>query len=319
MHKWLAVAALALIVGCGGSQKPRETPRDPEPEVEGPTVYDPSKYGGQTETNPDTPPKETNPDPTVEKPKEQPKEQPKNPPKEQPKNPPKEQPKDPVVTKPKETPKETPKESPKDPVVEKPKEQPKEPPKEQPKQPPQPTAHEKNADEFVRVVLERCNELEETKAYKDYVKAMEAFQKSYDHALQKKKDDNGKGQDLEQAWADTLKDWYAARYAQQLFLHLYFTDSSFEPVFVHDREEVLTLSDAQLLSSKARESQAAHEVVAQHSARLNAFRTDSLKYDLTCQKVHEDKKWQKRFEDAKKKFEDAASGKFDEKDLKKYR
>jgi hypothetical protein len=324
MKKWAALAIALLLAACGSSRHTHTNDDDPatmedfdEVEVyegpEGDRRTNDRNNGDTTvenesstdRANPrETPTRDPDPVEPIENPRRDP---------------------DPEVEKPKEDPvKEDPVKDP-DPEVEKPKE---DPVKEDPVKDPEPdpaAEHEKLADEFIRAVNMKVFELEESKAWEAYLDAIEDFNKRYDKAKEKRNDKgngngkgNDKGKDLEQAWADTIEAWYEARYFQALFLHLYTPADDYMPVFVHDRNEVLTLSDEQLDSADCQLTQAANELVGGKSKELMQFQTDVLKYDLTASKVYSDDKWEKRWADEKEKWEDAGNGKFDEKDIKKY-
>ncbi len=204
---------------------------------------------------------------------------------------------------------------PEDPVVEQPEDDPEADPAPEPGPVTGPD-HDELADAFIAEVKSRLSELKATKAWKAYSKAIEEFDKRYDKAKEKR--GNDKGKDLEQAWATAIKAWYEARYLQALFLHLNEGPEGFEPVFVHERDEVLSLDDEHLQSEACINAQAASELVASRSSDLMKFYTDAIKYDRTAADVYADKKWEKRWEDEKQMWQDAANGNFDEKDIRKY-
>ncbi|MBK9973902.1 MAG: hypothetical protein IPP14_03915 [Planctomycetes bacterium] len=320
--RWIAVLALSLLAACASSNHKDSSPESqPQPEA---TPQDPTWREDPKPAKPADPKVETQPkqptkpvDPKVETPTK-----PADPKVEtQPKQPTK--PVDPKVetpTKPADPKVETPPKQPTkpvDPKVETPPKQPKNP------QPPAKTAaeleHERLADEYVAAVKTLLPGLEGSKAWKQFEGDYRKFEDKYDKVKETRKAEKPNKNALEKEWAECIKYWYEARYSLALFTRLHSPAQDFVAVFLYERADVLALSDAQLQSDDCRHSQAASELAATPSTELNRFRTDALKYDLTAGAVHESKDHSKTFGDAKKKFEDAAAGKFDEKDLKRLR
>lgn len=306
MKKWTALAITLLLVGCGGTQTREGDGPATMDDFDNVEVYEGPEGDTRTGTrNNRTTPREPivkdDPAPDTAAPRDKPVREPEPEAKEP----------APEVKQPGDEPAKEP-----GPEVKQPGDEPK-------TEPDAGNEHEKLADEFIRAVNLKVFELEESKAWQAYLDAIDKFNKRFDKAKDKRNKDNGKGKDkgkdLEQAWADTIEAWYDARYFQALFLHLYAPADDYTPVFVHDRDEVLTLSADELKSENCRLTQAANELVGGKSKELMQFQTDVLKYDRKASDVYADEKWQKRWKDEKKKWQDAANGKIDNKDLKKYR
>lgn len=179
--------------------------------------------------------------------------------------------------------------------------------------------HQGNVDAFIAAVKDKAYELEKSKSYKHWQSELKHWRDKYEKVKETRKGADKDKNNLEKEWADCIKAWYQARYAHYLFLHLHTRDANYMPVFIHDRAEVEMLPDAQLQSEACRHTQAAHELAATDGAELNKFRTDALKYDKVASDVHVSKTWEKTFGDAKKKFEGAAAGTFEDKDVKSYK
>ncbi|MCC6465153.1 MAG: hypothetical protein IT463_07425 [Planctomycetes bacterium] len=176
----------------------------------------------------------------------------------------------------------------------------------------------KLAEEFELAVLDLLGDLEESKAAKFFVQERKKFQDEYDKTLKLKADSKTKQDKLERAWADTIRTWYEARYAAQLFLHLHSPAKDFVAVFVHERADVLTLSDAQLASADCRYTQAANEFISREGESLRKFQADALKNDLVANKVNGSENWKKTWKAAHEKWERGSNGDFDADDLKKH-
>lgn len=188
---------------------------------------------------------------------------------------------------------------------------------EEPDREPEPRGdREALADAFIADVNARLPKLEDSAAWKSYLKASEAFDDEY--AAVKKKRGNAAGRDVERAWADTIKAWYEARYHQALFVHLNRGREGFTPVFMHERDKVLALDVEYLQCPRCVSAQAAEELVSAHGTALAQFRTDALKYDRKAAAVHADKEWRKHWKVEQKKWQDAVDGKFDNEDVKKF-
>jgi len=328
--RWIAVLALSLLAACASSNHKDSSPENnPQPEA---TPQDPTWREDPKPAKPA--------DPKVEKQPARPTEPTRTPKASQPEGPampaepkveappapstPPGKPVDPKVKTP-----ATPPAKPVDPKVETPPKQPTKPadPKvETPPKKPQPTAktaaeleHERLADEYVAAVKTLLPGLEGSKAWKQFETDYRKFEDKYDKVKETRKAEKPNKNALEKEWAECIKYWYEARWSLALFTHLHSPAQDFLPVFLYERADVLALTDAQLQSADCRHSQAASELAATPSTELNRFRTDALKYDLTAGAVHESKDHQKTFGDAKKKFQDAVDGKFDEKDLKRLR
>lgn len=318
MRKLAALALLALLGGCASSgSSSSSSSSSTEENTNNETVW--REPSNKTDTTKDTPPATTtkttpepakNRDPGVTKTTPE-KQNPGKPDHSQPKEPGPKEPKDPQVKEP--GPKD-PKE-PKDPKVKDPG------PKTEPPTPPAKTDtvdRNKLAEEFELAVLDLLGDLEESKAAKFFLQERKKFQDEYDKTLKLKADAKTKADKLERAWAETIRAWYEARYAAQLFLHLHSPAKDFVAVFVHERADVLTLSDAQLASADCRYTQAANEFVSREGESLRKFQADALKNDLVANKVNGSESWKKTWAAAHGKWERAGSGDFDADDLKKH-
>ncbi|MBX3474054.1 MAG: hypothetical protein KF754_06690 [Planctomycetes bacterium] len=306
MRKMLVLALTLLLAACGGSPSRTDDRRgpDPEPETQEPVWREDQKPADpKVEKKPAEPAKPA--DPKVEK---------------KPAEPPK--PADPKVEK---KPAEPAK--PADPKVEKKPAEPAKPadPKveKKPEEPPRPvgplTNKELLADEFIEDVKGRLSALEDTKSFKHAKQEFKHFNDKLDKVLTERKQAKPNQKNIEKAWAECIKAWFQARYALLLFLHLHTPDKEFMTVFIHERAEVLALSDAELKSAACRASQAAAEVSSEMSRELGRFQGDYLKNDLVCSQVYQDKTMQKTWEDDRKKWSDAAEGKIDSKELQRFK
>ncbi|MBE7490463.1 MAG: hypothetical protein HS108_01675 [Planctomycetes bacterium] len=295
-----------LLAACGGS--PKRTDDRPQPD---PQTQDPVWREDQKPAEPKQPTKPADPkpaEPKVEK---------------QPTKPAEPKPAEPKVEKQPTKPAEP---KPADPKVEKQPTKPAEPKPAEPKvekQPDHPVGPVANkellADEFIADVKARLSGLEDTKSFKRARQEFKHFQDKLARVAEEKKQPKPNPKNLEKAWAETIKAWYEARYSLLLFLHLHTPDKEFVTVFIHERAEVLALSDAQLRSAACRASQAAAEVSSEMSRELGRFQSDYLKNDLTCHNVFQDKQWQKTWEDEKKKWADAAEGRFDSREMQRFK
>jgi hypothetical protein len=314
------VLMLLLFSACGGGGGSRTyedddddhyTQDDLDKETEG--VYRPSNSGedddGVEKGDREKPAGEG--DATVEKPA-QPKEAPKGEPKKE--TPRKEDPKTPPATV--EQPK---KEEPRkeEPRKEEPKKE--EPKKEEPKKE-EPRANDRMdlITAFIGDVSRRMDSLEDSKLWKDFLRAKETFDDRVDKGMEKRNNDQGK--DAEEAWANAIKAWYEVRYMYELLLHMNWKAAKdFEPGIGLNFTELQAYSDAELRSADCAQTKAAHELAEQEMTEVRQFQTDVLKYDLVASKVYVDPKQEKKWSSEKQKWKDATEGKFDEKDLKKYR
>jgi hypothetical protein len=303
MNKYLVLCMLSLLAGCGSSgSSQRDEPADDDhytqddldKETEG--VYRPKNNGidddGVEKGTREKPARET-----VGEPKEEPAKQP-----------PKEEPK-----------KEEPKKEP-GPTAEKPKEEPKkEPPKTEPtKKEPKKVDRTELMAVFIGDVSRRMDALEETKLWKDFLKAKEKFDDRVDKGMEKK--NNDKGKDAEEAWANAIVAWYEVRFMYELLLHMNWKATrEFEPGSGLTFTELESYSDTELKSADCAQTKAAFELAEPEMKEVRQFQTDVLKYDLVASKVYVDPKQEKKWSAEKQKWQDATEGKFDESDLKKYR
>jgi hypothetical protein len=180
-----------------------------------------------------------------------------------------------------------------------------------------PKAKEKLADEFVKAVKGMLPQLEKSKAYVQFKADNDAFSKLHEAALETRK-----GSDkavIEQAWADTIKAWYEARYSLERFRKVHSNATDFETVSINSWNDVKGLRADHLRSADCRKANAASTLADPHRKELNMFRATTLKYDLAAGAVFGSKDWAKVFGDAQKKYEDAEQGKYDETDLKKFK
>ena len=180
-------------------------------------------------------------------------------------------------------------------------------------------AHEKLADDFIDAVRGQAPRLKKSKSFVQFEKDLKAFNDAHDRALLERRKAVVDKDAVEAAWADAIKAWFEARYALKRFVRLHATSAPFEPVNVGDRPEVLNLGADKLRSPECRRANAAQSLADPHFRELNLFRTGTLRYDLVANNVFESKDWAKHFGDAQTRFEDAANGKFDEDDLKKFK
>jgi hypothetical protein len=303
MKKWIAALLLLLpVAGCGGTQT-QDEPDDghyTQDDLQRDTgdVYRPGNSGtdddgvqkGSREQPARVEPAKQNTDPRVEQPKNDP----------QPKVEPRKDPQ----------PKVEPKKDP-------------EPKVEQPKSDPQPKAEPRKDRSdlivaFIANVSTRMDDLEGGKAWKDFLKAKEKFDDRLDKALEKNRDERGK--DAEAAWANAIQSWYEVRYMYELFQHLNRkAGKDFEPGAGLNFDELQVYSDEQLKSDACAQTYAAYELAEPKMKQVRQFQTDVLKYDLVAGKVFQDDKQAKKWANEKQKWLDATEGKFDDKDLKKYR
>ena len=162
------------------------------------------------------------------------------------------------------------------------------------------------------------DELENSKLWKDFLKAKEKFDDRVDKGLEKSRDDKGK--DAEAAWANAIQSWYEVRYVYELFLHVNWKASKdFAPGAGLNFDDLQQYTDEELNSADCVHTYAAYELAEPEMKEVRQFQTDILKYDLVAGKVFTDAKQEKKWADEKKKWQDATEGKFDDKDIKKYR
>ena len=303
MKKWMAICTLLLVVSACGSTHGHDHDEDGEHYTQDDLakdtddVYRPSNSGKDDDGVDHS---------TVERkddPKDEPKKEPE--PKVEPKKDPKADPKkDPAAT------------------VSNPKKDPE--PEVQPKKDPEPkvqpdntAARRKLMDQFIHDVSADMDTLEGSKAWKDLLKSKEKFTDRLDKALEKGKDDKGK--DAETTWAEAIKAWYEVRYMHLLFLHLNRkSGDDFEPGAGLNHEELEAYTDNQLVSADCIRTTAAYELAEPEMADVRKFQTDILKYDRVAGKIYADADHEKKWKSEKQKWQDAANGTFDSKDLKKY-
>lgn len=181
-----------------------------------------------------------------------------------------------------------------------------------------PKAKEKLADEFVKAVKGMVPQLEKSKSYLQFKADYEAFNKQQDAALEERRKASDKAV-IEQAWADTIKAWYDARYSLERFRKVHSNAKDFETVSINSWNDVKGLRADHLRSADCRRANAASTLADPQRKELNQFRATILKYDLTANAVFESKDWAKVFGDAQKKYQDCEQGKYDESDLKKFK
>lgn len=303
MKKLLAALLLLLpIAGCGGSQTQAEEDHYTQEDLERDTgdVYRPTNSGedddGVEKGSRDKPARtdtvKNNESPSTERKKEpEPKKDP-----------------EPKVEQPRKDPQ--PKKDP-EPKVEQPKKDPK--PRVEPKK-----DRTDTIAGFISNVSTRMDALESTKAWKEFLTAKEKFDDRLDKALEKGNDERGK--DAEAAWANAIQAWYEVRYMHELFLHLNRkAGDDFEPGAGLNFDELQVYSDEQLKSDDCAHTYAAYELAEPEMKEIRQFQTDVLKYDLVASKVFQDEKQAKKWATEKQKWQDATEGKFDDKELKKYR
>lgn len=184
---------------------------------------------------------------------------------------------------------------------------------------PKPDEMDVLADEFIADVKSRLSGLEATKSWKQFQNDYKHYKDKLQKALDEKKKDKPNPKGLEKAWAECIKAWFEARYSLLRFLHLHTPDKNFQGTFIHDRDDVKRLSKAELRSADCRASQAATEVSAEAAKDLGRFQGDYVKNDLVCNNVYLSKDHEKTWSDEKKKWSDAADGKFDSKDLQRFK
>ncbi|MCG3182375.1 MAG: hypothetical protein ICCCNLDF_00437 [Planctomycetes bacterium] len=180
---------------------------------------------------------------------------------------------------------------------------------------------EQAEDDFQGAVVTMMKQMESSKAWDLYWVSFLEFDSAYDKAIEMKKA-GAPGEELDAAWAETIRCWYKTRYASELFKHHFDRNQvslDFFPINIQDRAQYSDLSTEQLQSADIRAYQAAHAKIDTKSAKVNKFQTDVLKYDLTASKVYQDPAWEeKSFGEYKNKWKAASvpSGKqFDQADL----
>jgi hypothetical protein len=300
MKKVMFAMMLGVLVGCGSSQKTSDPDDGPytQKDLERDTgdVYRPSNPGkdddGVDKASRDTS-KPRDPEPSVEKPKEDPDKDPA----------PVEVKKDPVIEKPKADPKKEPNQD----------------PQQEPKKDPEPAKADRSGliKAFISDVSVRMGELEEGKLWKDVLKAKEQFDRKSDLALEKGNDERGK--DAEAAWAVAIREWYQVRYLLELFKHV--NSNTPDEFFIDgplNEEFVGACADEHLRSGDCAQAWAAYELIEIHMKEVRQFQTDILKYDLVASRVFTDPKQEKKWAGEKKKWQDAVDGDFEAADLKKY-
>lgn len=176
-------------------------------------------------------------------------------------------------------------------------------------------------DDFQGAVVTMMKQMEDSRAWDLYWLSFLEFDAAYDKAIELKKADST-GEELEAAWAETIRCYYKTRYASELFKHRYDRNEislDFFPINISDRGQYADLTTEQLQSADIRTYQAAHAKIDTKSAKVNKFQTDVLKYDLTASNVAQNSEWEaKVFGEYKNKWKAAsvASGKqFDPDDL----
>lgn len=309
MKKLIAASLLVLLTAaCGSSQKQDQTDDGhyTQDDLERDTgdVYRPSNSGKDDDGVEKGSKKEKTHDNTTVEKKDEPKSEPENKKTDEPKH----NPGDTV-----ENPKKDPKKDPE--------------PKADPKKEPEPKTDPKKEDDgqarmelmgqFIRNVNAKMDDLEKTKAWKDFLKAKEKFDDRCDKALEKGNDERGKS--AEAAWTEAIQAWYEVRYMQLLFLHVNRkSGKDFEPGAGLNFDELQVYTNDQLNSDKCVQTTAAYELAEPEMKDVRKFQTDILKYDLVAGRVYQDDKQAKKWADEKQKWQDAAGGEFDDKDLKKY-
>jgi hypothetical protein len=176
-------------------------------------------------------------------------------------------------------------------------------------------------DDFQGAVVTMMKQMEDSKAWDLYWLSFLEFDAAYDKAIEQKKA-GAAGQELDAAWAETIRCWYKTRYASELFKHHFDRNDvslDFFPINISDRGQYADLTTEQLQNADIRTYQAAHAKIDTKSAKVNKFQTDVLKYDLAASNVAQNTEWEtKVFGEYKEKWKAASapSGKrFDETDL----
>ncbi|MCB9894688.1 MAG: hypothetical protein H6839_09575 [Planctomycetes bacterium] len=164
---------------------------------------------------------------------------------------------------------------------------------------------EKLESEFVTAVVGKMGQMDGSKAWDFYWTSVLEFDASYEKAKALKSEATTPSEELEAAWADTIKHYYKAKYAADLFrFHFGESKVDFFAINIRSKDDLSMLNDDELKNDAIRTFQAASSKIDAKSTNVNKFKTDILKYDLTAQKVHESQEWaDKVFGEYKNKWE----------------
>jgi hypothetical protein len=167
------------------------------------------------------------------------------------------------------------------------------------------TPREKAEAEFIGVVVTKMGQMDASKAWDFYWTSVLEFDAAYDKAKELKNNEATPPEEMEAAWAVTIKQYYKAKYAADLFRHHFGeTEVDYFAINIRSSDDVSMLNDEDLKDEKIRVYQAAASKIDTKSTNVNKFKTDILKYDLTAQKVHESEEWAaKEFGEYKAKWE----------------
>ena len=177
---------------------------------------------------------------------------------------------------------------------------------------------EKLESEFITSVVGKMGQMDGSKAWDFYWTSVLEFDAAYDKAKELKNAAETPPEEMEGAWAETIKHYYKAKYAADLFrFHFGESKVDFFAINIRSKEDMSMLNDDELKDEAIRTFQAASSKIDAKSTNVNKFKTDILKYDLTAQKVHESQEWaDKVFGEYKAKWEtETASKEFAQEDI----
>ncbi|MBE7493287.1 MAG: hypothetical protein HS108_16210 [Planctomycetes bacterium] len=167
------------------------------------------------------------------------------------------------------------------------------------------TEHEKNGKIFVRKVGGWMQLMDRSKTWDFFLLRKSKFQVARDKAMEGKKS-NLSTEEQEKLWVEAIKAYYEARYAANVVKVMYRDESVADFLGVDnidDFKQVLLLTESQMKNEALQKYQAALTKVQRHTADINKFQTDILKYELLPSRMFTDDKWRPQWAAERAKYE----------------
>lgn len=159
----------------------------------------------------------------------------------------------------------------------------------------EPTEEDLRLRSYTLAVSGFTRELNRSKGWDFFRVAQVRFIEARKKALAEKAKETPTQPELDDAWLEAIRAFQNVNYAMTLFLHLNRPvntelPSDFMLPSIKDKSEVAKLPAEFMSNPEIQRWQAASELVDGYSSDIKSFRTDSLRYDMTCQRVYMERK-----------------------------
>lgn len=149
------------------------------------------------------------------------------------------------------------------------------------------TEHEQNAREFMAAVTGHMRNVNRSRAFDMFMTARVDMTRWVQEAQRIKGTEELDG--LEDAWLNAIRAFQRAKYAEVLTLHVNRAEDldveGFDLSTDTRFEDVLKLSDDQLMDARLQRYHGARVALGRYSAEVNRFQADHIKHDMTCSKL----------------------------------